>query len=158
MKATNITIAIRHAILTVIAVISVFASQVVWAQTTAVPPTASSSVVVVSHNPTALSGVPPAIRNMITTFDLTRDRFLANQEVLYTQLRHATTQEEREQIRLQLQANRQSFLATLNGFRNQLKDELTALKGKISHEEFLRVIDAAKNASSEGGLGHHRGH
>lgn len=95
---------------------------------------------------------------MITTFETTRDHFLANQELLYTQLRHATTQQEREQIRLQLQSNRQAFLTSLHSFRDQLKNELTALKGKISHEEFLRVIDAAKNASSEGGLSHHRGH
>jgi hypothetical protein len=152
MKAT------RKLILMITLIVILCASRSVWAQTTATPPAMSSSVVVVSHSATALSGVPPGIRTMITTFETTRDHFLANQELLYTQLRHATTQQEREEIRLQLQANRQAFLTTLTSFRNQLKDELTALKGKISHEEFLRVIDAAKNASSEGGLSHHRGH
>jgi hypothetical protein len=152
MKAT------RKLILNLLAIFSLCTSRSVWAQTTATPLAASSSVIVVSHSPTALAGVPPGIRSMITTFETTRDRFLANQELLYTQLRHATTQQERDEIRSRLQANRQTFLATLSSFRNQLKDELTALKGKISHEEVLRVIDAAKNASSEGGLGHHKGH
>ena len=152
MKAT------RNLILTITLILGPCASRSAWAQTTATPPAASSPVVVVSHSPTALSGVPPGIRTMITTFESTRDRFLANQELLYTQLRHATTQQEREELRLRLQANRQAFLTTLTSFRSQLKDELAALKGKISHEEFLRIIDAAKNASIEGGLSHHRGH
>jgi hypothetical protein len=56
-----------------------------------------------------------------------------------------------------LQDNRQAFLDALKDFRSQLKDDLTALKGKISHAEFLRIIDAAHDAATEGGLNHHKG-
>ena len=77
---------------------------------------------------------------------------------MLAQLKNATTPSDREQIRQQVQANRQSFLDALRSFREQLKDELAALKGKISHEEFLRIINAAHNAQTEGGIGHHKGH
>ncbi len=95
---------------------------------------------------------------MIRNFDATRDSFLAAQNLLQIKLRNATTATERQQIRAELQANREAFLAALRAFRQQLKTELAALKGKISHEEFLRIIDAAHNAAAEGGLNHHRGH
>jgi hypothetical protein len=95
---------------------------------------------------------------MITSFDQTRDKFLASQNLLLIKLKNATTAVEREQIRERLQANRRAFLDALRDFRQQLKNELAALKGKVSHEEFLRVIDAAHNAFIEGGLNHHRGH
>jgi ABC-type transporter MlaC component len=106
----------------------------------------------------AAAGVPKEIQSLIDTFNKARDQFLAQQAALLAQLKSATTASEREQIRLQVQANRQSFLATLKDFREQLKAELAALKGKISHEEFLRIIDAAHNAQTEGGIGHHKGH
>jgi hypothetical protein len=151
--------AIRRLILTGMAVASLCASRSVSAQTsTPPPPSALPPVSVVPASASDLNGVPKGIKTMITTFDQTRDRFLEAQNSLLIQLRHATTAAERQQIRLELQHNRQSFLAALKDFRQQLKSELTALKGKISHEEFLRIIDAAHNASVEGGLNHHRGH
>jgi hypothetical protein len=91
-------------------------------------------------------------------FAVTRDKFLAQQDLLLLKLSNATTPEEREKIREQLQDNRQAFLDSLKDFRTQLKDDLEALKGKISHEEFLRIIDAAHDAVTEGGIGHHKGH
>jgi hypothetical protein len=104
------------------------------------------------------AAVPKEIQSLILTFSQTRDQYLAQQAVLLAQLKNATTAAEREQIRLQVQANRQSFLDALRAFREQLKDELAALKGKISHEEFLRIIDAAHNAQTEGGINRHKGH
>jgi hypothetical protein len=151
--------AVRYLILTVMAVASLVASPKVWAQPSSTPRTNSGPPVSVAP-PSAfdLGGVPRGIRVMITTFDLTRDNFLAQQNLLQIQLRNATTATERQQIRAQLQANREAFLNALRDFRQQLRTELAALKGKISHEEFLRIIDAAHNASVEGGLNHHRGH
>jgi hypothetical protein len=149
--------AIRHLFLKAVAVASLCVSFSVRAQTNSVP-SAASPIVVVQHGTTNLAGVPKAIKSMIIRFDQTRDQYLASQNLLLIQLKHATTAAEREQIRALLQANRQAFLDTLKSFRQQIKEELTALKGKISHEEFLRVIDAAQSAETEGGLGHHKGH
>jgi hypothetical protein len=148
--------AVRYLILTGIAVASLCASSSVWAQassTAAAPP-----VTVVPPTATDLASVPKGIKTLINNFNLLRDKFLAQQNLLRIQLNNATTATERQQIRAQLQANRDAFLAALKDFRQQLKSELAALKGKISHEEFLRIIDAAHNAGVEGGLSHHRGH
>jgi hypothetical protein len=151
--------ATRKLILAGITGASLCVSPVVWAQASGPPSAdASSPLVVVPHGDTDLPGVPKDIKPLIISFDQTRDKYLAAQDQLLAQLKHATTAAEREQIRKELQANRQAFLDALKSFRQQLKDELAALKGKISHEEFLRIIDAAHNASTEGGIGHHKGH
>ena len=127
------------------------------AQSSPTPP-----VVVVPHDDKDLyqdlKGAPPEVRSLIISFDKTRDTYLAKQGLLLIKLKNATTAEEREKIREQLQDNRQAFLDSLKDFRAQLKDELAALKGKISHAEFLRIIDAAHDAATEGGIGHHKGH
>jgi hypothetical protein len=104
-----------------------------------------------------LRGVPSNIKTLILSFDQTRDKYLLQQHLLLVKLKNATTPEEREAIRDQLQDNRQDFLAQLKSFREQLKDDLVAIKGTISHAEFLRIIDAAHDAAGET-RGHHRGH
>ena len=63
------------------------------------------------------------------------------------QLKTATTAAERAAIRAQLQANRQAFLAELKTFRQDLRADLQALKGKITHAEVLRILEAAKDAA-----------
>jgi len=118
--------------------------------------TTPSTPVVAPHDGTG--GLPPAIKTLLTSFDSTRDAYLAQQAALLGQLKNATTAAEREQIRDALQANREAFLAELKSFRTQLKDDLIALKGKISHAEFLRIIDAAHDVTGEGGKDHHKGH
>lgn len=103
-----------------------------------------------------LQGVPDNVKALIVTFDQTRDKYLRQQHLLLIKLRKATTPEERQAIREQLQENRQDFLNQLKSFRQQLKDDLQAIKGTISHQEFLRIIDAAHDAAGEG-RHHHRG-
>jgi hypothetical protein len=103
-----------------------------------------------------LQGVPDDLKTLILSFDRTRDKYLMQQHLLLIKLRHATTPEERAAIRDQLQANRQDFLAQLKSFREQLKTDLVAIKGTISHKEFLRIIEAAHDAAGEG-RHHHRG-
>lgn len=101
-----------------------------------------------------LRGVPDNIKNLILSFDQNRDKYLQQQSLLLIKLRHAATPDEQDQIRQQLQANRQSFLTDLKGFREELRADLEALKGKISHAEFGRIIDAAHGASTDGGHRH----
>jgi hypothetical protein len=151
---------VRYLFLTGMAVASLCGSRSVLAQVSSTPAKTNPLPPLTMVPPTAtpLGGVPPAIKTMITSFDITRDNYLAAQNLLLIQIKKATTATERQQIRAELQANRQAFLAALRHFRQQLKTELAALKGKISHEEFLRIIDAAHNAAIEGGLNHHRGH
>ncbi len=150
-KDLEIMKTIRYLVLTGIAAAGLCGAGSVWAQTTSTPP-----VTVAPHAGTG--GAPAGIKTLITSFDKTRDKYLAAQDLLLKQLKNATTAAEREQIREQLQDNRQAFLEALKDFREQLKDDLTALKGKISHEEFLRIINAAQEAATEGGFDHHKGH
>jgi len=149
--------AVRYLILTAVAVAILWASPRGWAQVSSTP-NAAHPLVVVPPNATDPVSVPPAIKALINNFNLAREKFLAAQNLLIIKLKHATTATEREQIRSELQANRKAWLDALRDVREQLKTELAALKGKISHEEFLRIIDAAHNAGIEGGLNHHRGH
>jgi hypothetical protein len=143
---------IRYLILTGITMASLCGPRAVFADTTGTAP------VVVAPNSGDLAGVPADIKTLIKDFAATRDIYLAQQDLLLAQLKTATTKAEREAIRDQLQGNRQAFLAELKTFRTQLKDDLVALKGKISHAEFLRIIDAAHDAATEGGYHHHPGH
>jgi hypothetical protein len=158
---------IRNLLLTGLTLAGFCASSSAWAQTTPTPPTTPPTattppVVVVPHGDKDLyqdlRGAPKAIQTLIVGFDKTRDKFLAAQDLLLIKLSHATTAAEREQIRDRLQENRQDFLAALKAYREKIEDDLAALKGKVSHEEFLRIIDAAHDAATEGGIGHHRGH
>jgi hypothetical protein len=143
-----------RALLTVgAAVASLTCPHSLFADTTTVVPQDPNGAVV-----NGLQGVPDNIKQLIVSFDVTADKSLASQRLLLIKLKNATTPEEREAIREQLQDNRQAFLADLKAFRQQLKNDLTALEGKISHAEFRRIIDAAKDAAS-GGLGdRHKGH
>ena len=140
---------IRYLILSGITVASLYGPRAVFADSTVTPP-----VVVVPHDG-ALAGVPADLKTLIKDFAATRDIYLAQQDLLLAQLKTATTDAARAAIRAQLEANRAAFLAELQTFRTTLKTDLEALKGKISHAEFLRIIDAAHDAATEGGAGHH---
>src|SRR5260370_38166138 len=104
-----------------------------------------------------LKGVPDNIKTLILNFDQVRDKYLMEQRLLLIKLRHATTPEEREQLREQLQDNRQQFLTELKAFREQLRDDLQAIKKEITAPEFRRIIDAAHDAATDGPHHHHKG-
>jgi hypothetical protein len=101
-----------------------------------------------------LRGVPDNVKTLIMTFDQTRDKYLQQQRLLLAKMRHAATPEQQDQIRQQLQANRQDFLTELKSFREELRTDLQSLKGKIGHAEFGRIIDAARDATADGGHRH----
>jgi hypothetical protein len=102
-----------------------------------------------------LKGAPPDVKALIINFDQVADKYLAHQRLLLLKLKNATTAEERAAIREQLQDNRQAFLTELKTFREDLRADLAALKGKITHAEVLRILDAAKDAA--GGSARHKG-
>jgi hypothetical protein len=73
---------------------------------------------------------------------------LQQQQLLRIRLLHSASPSEQDQIRLQLQSNRQDFLNELTGFRNELRTDLEGLKPKLGHKEFGRIIDAARQVES----------
>ena len=145
---------IRCLILAGITAGSLCAPRTALAQASTPPP---PPPVTVAPNDGVLPGVPKEIKTLILDFGAMRDVYLAKQDLLLAKLGNATTAAEREAIREQLQDNRDSFLASLKTFRGKLQDDLTALKGKLSHAEIQRILDAAREAATEGGVGHHKG-
>jgi hypothetical protein len=87
--------------------------------------------------------VPVEIKKLISDFDGTRDAYLAKQKEI---LKGAA---DRETIRAELQKNRAAFLAELKTFRDTLKQDLQDLKVKINHQEFNRIVDAARDAATD---------
>jgi len=101
-----------------------------------------------------LKGVPPNIKALILNFDQISDKYLQQQKVLLLKLKNATTAAEREALRTALQENRQDFLAELKIFRQDLRADLQALKGELTHKEVLRILEAAKQAIGPTGPAH----
>jgi hypothetical protein len=99
-----------------------------------------------------LRGAPDNVKSLILAFDQVADKYLQQQRMLLLKLKNATTADQRQAIREQLQDNRQAYLAELKTFRQDLRSDLAALKGKITHAEVLRILDAAKDATDA----HHR--
>lgn len=94
-----------------------------------------------------LRGAPDNVKSLILNFDQVADKYLQKQRRLLLKLKNATTDAERAAIREQLQDNREAFLAELKSFRQELRADLVALKGKITHAEVLRILDAARDAA-----------
>jgi hypothetical protein len=151
----NVMKMIRYLILMGMTIAGLCEPRAVRAQTPPSSPPPPPPTAVVPENGT-LTGIPQGIKVLIVDFAVLRDKYLAQQNLLLLKLGNATTATERQQIRDQLEDNRADFMAELKGFRTQLKSDLEALKGKISHEEFLRIINAAYDATHEGGFGHHK--
>lgn len=104
-----------------------------------------------------LQGAPKDIQTLILSFDKQRDQYLQQQRQLLIKLKSATTDQEREAIRDQLQANRREFLADLKTFRQDLKTDIKADKANITHAELRRILDAARDAATDGSP-RHKGH
>ena len=150
MKSIRMLLTLMAAVANLVCPRSVLAADT----TTPAPPTVLPQGRNDSDLQRDLHGVPDNVKNLIVTFDQTRDKYLQQQNLLLIKYKHASTPQEQEQLRQQLQANRQEFLSELRSFRDELRNDLQDLKGKISHAEFGRIIDAAHAASTEGGHRH----
>jgi hypothetical protein len=94
-----------------------------------------------------LKGAPDNVKTLILNFDQVADKYLQQQRQLLLKLKNAATDAQRAALREQLQDNRAAFLAELKSFRQALRTDLTALKGKLTHAELKRILDAAKDAA-----------
>jgi hypothetical protein len=106
-------------------------------------------VVVLSPDPSKL---PADVRTLLTDFQIARDRYETQRQALLDKLQGATAHQ-REEIRLQLEADRKQYLAEATEFRAQLRTEIANLKLKIHDAELLRLISAG-----QGPTGVHKGH
>jgi hypothetical protein len=145
MKTFRILLTIGAAAASLICPRTVFADATV----TVVPQDSNDSSLL-----NELKGAPANIKALILNFDQIADKYLQQQRVLLLKLKNATTAAEREALRALLQENRQDFLAELKVFRQDLRADLQALKGTISHAEVLRILAAAKQAAGPTGPAH----
>lgn len=114
-----------------------FAGNRLTAQTSNNPP----PVVVTPTSPK----IPGDIKALVRTFEMERDAYLAEQKALLEKLKNATTAQQRDAIRDMLQDNRDGFLAELREFREELRQEIKELKGKINNQELQELIDKIKD-------------
>ena len=89
--------------------------------------------------------IPSDIKALVRTFEMERDAYFAEQKALLEKLKNATTPQQREAIRDMLQDNRDGFLAELREFREELRQEIKELKGKINNQELQELIDKIKD-------------
>jgi len=88
--------------------------------------------------------IPVDIQDLVKKFEAERSVFLTQQAVLEAKLKNATTPAQRAAIRAALEDDRQDFLADLKKFREQLKDEVQELKGKLNNPELARLVAEVK--------------
>jgi hypothetical protein len=112
---------------------------------------AKSPVVVLPPNPAAL---PQPVQSLLNNYQTARDKYLTQQQALLQKLKGAT-EEQREEIRSQLQADRAAFLVQVTAIRQQLSQQIAELQVKIHNTELNRLINASQ---AGGGGGVHKGH
>lgn len=93
------------------------------------------------------SGVPAdlkEIKELVAAFEVKRDAYVEAQKDLLAQLKNATTEQQREIIRAQLQQNRQVFLDELHDLRVDIRHELEEIRHTIHNQELQRLLDQLK--------------
>jgi hypothetical protein len=113
--------------------------------------TANPPVVVIPPNPATL---PTPVQSLLNNYQTARDKYLTQQQALVQKLKGAT-EEQREEIRTQLQADRATFLVQVAAIRQQLSKEIAELQVKIHNSELNRLINAGQGG---GGGTTHKGH
>jgi hypothetical protein len=89
--------------------------------------------------------IPDDIQDLVKKFEKERKVYIDEQKILLAKLKNATTEEQREIIRAQLQKDRTDFLADIQQFREDLKAEIQELKNKLTNQELLRLIEEVKH-------------
>ncbi len=90
--------------------------------------------------------LPQEVKDLIAQFEQARQDFLASQKELFEQLRNATTDEERAQIREQLKAAREAWMEQTKELRQQIREALQQLRQQVpTREEILQRVREQQN-------------
>ncbi|MGC8743134.1 MAG: hypothetical protein ACP5T0_04575 [Verrucomicrobiia bacterium] len=91
--------------------------------------------------------LPQEIKDLIAQFEQAKQDFLTAQKDLLEQLKNATTDEERAQIREQLKAQRDAWLEQTKELRQQIREALKELRDKIpTRQEVLDRVREQQNS------------
>ncbi len=107
--------------------------------------TNSTPPVVVDKDKDGVPAELKEIKMLVKSFEAKRDAYVEAQKDLLAKLKNATTEEQREAIREQLQDNRQAFLAELRDFRQDLRHELNEIRQIIHNHELERLLEQVKD-------------
>src|ERR1041385_4820706 len=91
---------------------------------------------------------PPELRSRLRSFESLREIYLARQEELLKKWRGATSDQDRERLRSQLQALRDEWLDSARAFREETRVRLEELKGELS-PKYREALDAAKQNAQD---------
>ena len=86
---------------------------------------------------------PPELKLRLRSFESLRETYLARQEELRKKWLGATTNQDRERLRAQLQVLRDEWLDRAHAFREETRTRLQELKGELS-PKYREALDAAR--------------
>ncbi len=86
---------------------------------------------------------PPELKQRLRSFESLREMYLARQEELVKKLRGASTDQDRDRLRAQLQVLRDEWLDNARAFKEETRTRIEELKGELS-PKYKEALDAAK--------------
>jgi hypothetical protein len=106
--------------------------------------TNSTPPVVVNQDKDGIPAELKEIKALVTSFEAKRDAYVDAQKDLLAKLKNATTDQQRDAIREQLQDNRQAFLEEVRDLRQDIRHELLEIRHILHNEELQRLLDQLK--------------
>jgi hypothetical protein len=100
---------------------------------------------------------PPELKLRLRSFESLREIYVAQEEELRKKWRGATTKQDREQLRAQLQGLRDEWMDKARAFKEETRTRVEELKGELpKYREALdaareNALDAAKSARKRRG-------
>jgi len=88
---------------------------------------------------------PPELKLRLRSFESLRETYLARQEELRKKWRGATTQQDREQLRAQLQGLRDEWMDKARAFKEETRTRVEELKGELP--KYREALDAARESA-----------
>jgi hypothetical protein len=97
---------------------------------------------------------PPELKQRLRSFESLRELYLA-QEELRKKLRTATTDQDRERLRAQLQVLRDEWLDKSRALKEETRTRLEELKGELS-PKYREALDEARQRALDAAAEHKR--
>jgi len=86
---------------------------------------------------------PPELKQRLRSFESLREVYLARQEELLKKWRGASSDQDRERLRAQLQVLRDQWLDNARAFKEETRTRLEEMKPELS-SKYREALDAAK--------------
>ena len=98
---------------------------------------------------------PPELKQRLRSFESLRETYLARQQDLVKRFRGATTDQDRERLRSQLQTLRDEWLDKARAFKEETRTRLEEMKGELS-PKYREALDEARQRALDAAAEHKR--